>query len=200
MPGRGLVAPSVGGCCASGSGRLAIVVLAFVPLAIHELTTNFSEINAALVYIRSGGDPTALGPLARFLVIGARVVSWPLTGLFTDAALAGLLATVVVIAIVIGLARLGTLRERQAARWLGLGLLWTALALTFISPSLATVIPGLPNDHYHAFADPMVFTLVGLGAGALWRVRPGRAARSRRGASERASQAGHSPAPQPPRF
>ena len=37
------------------------------------------------------------------------------------------------------------------------------------------MIPGLPNDHYHAFADPMVFTLVGLGAGALWRVRPGRA-------------------------
>ncbi len=159
-----------------GFGALAIVVLAFVPLAIHELTTNFSEINAALVYIRSGGDPTTLGPLARFVVIGARVVSWPLTGLFTDAALAGLLATVVVIAIVIGLARLGALRERQAARWLGLGLLWTAVALTFISPSLATVIPGLPNDHYHAFADPMVFTLVGLGAGALWRVRPGRAA------------------------
>jgi len=159
-----------------GLGGLAIIVLAFVPLAIHELTTNFSEINAALVYIRSGGDPTALGPLARFLVIGARVVSWPLTGLFTDAALAGLVATVVVIAIVVGLARLGTPRERQAARWLGLGLLWTALALTFISPSLSTVVPGLPNDHYHAFADPMVFTLVGLGAGALWRVRPGRTA------------------------
>ena len=158
-----------------GLGGLAVVALAFVPLAVHELTTNFSEINAALAYIRSGGDPTALGPLARFLVIGARIVSWPLTGLFTDAALAGLLATVVVIAIAIGLARLGRLRERQAARWLGLGLLWTAVALTFISPSLATVIPGLPNDHYHAFADPMVFTLVGLGAGALWRVRPRRA-------------------------
>jgi hypothetical protein len=157
-----------------GLGGLGLIVLAFVPLAVHELTTDFSEINAALVYIRSGGDPTPLGPLARFLVIGARVVSWPLTGLFTDAALAGLLATVVVTGIAVGLARLGALRERQAARWLGLGLLWTAFALTFISPSLSTVIPGLPNDHYHAFADPMVFTLVGLGAGALWRVRPGR--------------------------
>ena len=202
MPGRGPVAPSVGGCCRFGLGALAIVVLAFVPLAIHELTTNFSEINAALVYIRSGGDPTALGPLARFLVIGARVVSWPLTGLFTDAALAGLLATVVVIAIVIGLARLGTLRERQAARWLGLGLLWTALALTFISPSLATVIPGLPNDHYHAFADPMVFTLVGLGAGALWRVRPGRGGQHGGDGSEACSPATPAtpatPAPGPP--
>jgi hypothetical protein len=38
-----------------------------------------------------------------------------------------------------------------------------------VSPSLATIVPGLPNDHYHAFADPMVFTLVGLGAAALWR-------------------------------
>jgi hypothetical protein len=162
-----------------GLGGLAIVALSFLPLVVHELTTDFSEINAALDYIRSGGDPAALGPLARFLVIGARVVSWPLTGLFTDAALAGLLATGVVIAMAVGLARLGTLRERQAARWLGLGLLWTAFALTVISPSLATVIPGLPNDHYHAFADPMVFTLVGLGAGALWRVRPRRAGASR---------------------
>jgi hypothetical protein len=167
-----------------GLAGLAIVVLSFLPLAVHEVTTDFSEINAALDYIRSGGDPTALGPPARFLVIGARVVSWPLTGLFTDTALVGLVATGAVIAIVLVLARFGTLRERQAARWLGLGLLWTAFALTFISPSLATVIPGLPNDHYHAFADPMVFTLVGLGAGALWRLRAGRVAPS----ASRASQ------------
>ena len=167
-----------------GLAGLAIVVLSFLPLAVNEVTTNFSEINAALDYIRSGGDPTALGPLVRFLVIGARVVSWPLTGLFTDAAVAGLIATAVVIAIIVALARFGTLRERQAARWLGLGLLWTAFALTIISPSLATVIPGLPNDHYHAFADPMVFTLVGLGAGALWRVRPSRTAAPGAGAAE----------------
>ena len=53
----------------------------------------------------------------------------------------------------------------------GFGLVWTVGFLTFASPSLATVVPGLPNDHYHAFADPMVFVLVGLGAGALWRWR-----------------------------
>jgi hypothetical protein len=57
-------------------------------------------------------------------------------------------------------------------RWLALGLVWTALALTLLSPSLATVVEGLPNDHYHAFADPMVFVLVGVGAAALWRARP----------------------------
>ena len=96
-------------------------------------------------------------------------MSWPLTGLMTDAPLAALVATLVVIAIAVWCGVFGRDREREAARWLGLGLLWTALALTVLSPSLATVIPGLPNDHYHAFADPMVFTLIGMGAAVLWR-------------------------------
>ena len=61
--------------------------------------------------------------------------------------------------------------ERTAVRWLGLGLAWTALALTVAAPGLAVVIAGLPNDHYHAFADPMVFVLVGLGAGAAASLR-----------------------------
>ena len=152
-----------------GLAGLAIIAVSFLPLVVHELTNDFSEIGAALDYIRSGGDPTALGPIARFLVIGARVISWPLTGLLSDGALPAIGATAAVIGIIVWLARLGSASERQASRWLGLGLLWTAFALTFVSPSLATIVLGLPNDHYHAFADPMVFTLVGLGAGALWR-------------------------------
>ncbi len=152
-----------------GLGALAIVVVSFLPLVIHELTTDFAEVHAALDYLRAGGEPPMLGPIGRFLVIGGRVVSWPLTALMTDAPLAALIATIVVIAIAVWCGIFGRDREREAARWLGLGLLWTALALTFISPSLATVIPGLPNDHYHAFADPMVFTLLGMGVAVLWR-------------------------------
>jgi len=165
-----------------GLAGLAIVAASFLPLVVHELTSDFSEVNAALDYLRSGGDPVALGPIARFLVIGARVASWPLTGLFTGgpaATSAAIAATAAVLAIAVWLARFGALRERQAARWLGLGLVWTAIALTFVSPSLATVVPGLPNDHYHAYADPMIFCLVGLGAGALWR--GGTAARAQAG-------------------
>jgi hypothetical protein len=152
-----------------GLGALAIVVVAFVPLVVHELTSDFSEVAAALDYLRNGGDGTTTGPLARFLIVAVRVASWPLTGLVTDAPIAALLATVAVIVIAVVAAVRGALRERQAARWLGLGLLWTAGFLTFGSPSLATVVPGLPNDHYHAFADPMVFVLVGIGAAMLWR-------------------------------
>jgi 4-amino-4-deoxy-L-arabinose transferase-like glycosyltransferase len=152
-----------------GVAGLAIIALCFTPLIINELTTDFSEVNAALAYIRAGGDASTLEPLARLLVIGARVLSWPLTGILTDGPTVGLLAVVVVVAIVVWRVLDGPLRERVAAVWLGVGLAWTAFVLTFISPSLASVVPGLPNDHSHAFADPMVFAIVGMGAGALWR-------------------------------
>ena len=59
--------------------------------------------------------------------------------------------------------------ERTGVRWLGLGLLWTVIALAVGASSLATVVIGLPNDHYHAFADPMVVVLVGVGVAALIR-------------------------------
>jgi hypothetical protein len=154
-----------------GLAGLAIVVLSFLPLAIHEFTTDFSEVAAALDYIRAGGDATASGPLVRLVVIATRVASWPLIGLITDGPLAAVLATALVVVATIAGVVLGSKSERVASRWLGLGIVWTAFALTFLSPSLATVVPGLPNDHYHAFADPMVFTLIGIGASILWRGR-----------------------------
>jgi hypothetical protein len=156
-----------------GVAGLAVIVLSFVPLVVHELTNDFSEAHAALDYLSGGGDATTTGPLVRFLVIGARVLSWPLSGLLTDAGWVALAATGAVIAIAVWRAVAAAGEERIAVRWLGVGLLWTAFLLTFLSPSLATVVPGLPNDHYHAFADPIVFVLVGLAAGALWRLAGG---------------------------
>ncbi len=156
----------------AGLTGLGLIALSFLPLVIHELTTDFGEINAALVYLRSGGEPPSQGPLGRFVFVGARVVSWPLVGLIVDGFIAAGLSLIAVIAIGVWRGVLGRGEERAAVRWLGLGLLWTALALTFVSPSLAVVIHGLPNDHYHAFADPMVFVLVGVGAAALWRGVP----------------------------
>jgi 4-amino-4-deoxy-L-arabinose transferase-like glycosyltransferase len=152
-----------------GLTGLGLIAVTFVPLVIHELTTGFAEVQAALAYLREGGEPPSQGPLARFLFVEARVVSWPLVGLIVDGVTAAMLSLVAVFAIVIWRSFAAAGDERIVARWLGLGLVWTALALTFASPSLATVVRGLPNDHYHAFADPMVFVLVGLGAAALWR-------------------------------
>jgi hypothetical protein len=63
----------------------------------------------------------------------------------------------------------GSPRERRASAWFGATLVWSIVALGIAAPTLATVVPGLPNDHYHAFLDPIVFALAGMGAAALWR-------------------------------
>ncbi len=154
-------------------GSAVVLLIAFLPLAVNELTTDFSEVGAALAYLRSGSGGTALALPIRFVVVGIRVVSWPLVGLVTDALGLAALATAGIIAIVVwawrpratvGTGGLGATPEGSCGgRWLGVGLLWTVAFLTVAAPSLSTVVPGLPNDHYHAFADPMVVVLAGLG-------------------------------------
>ena len=161
-----------------GLGGLGLIALSFVPLVVHELTTNFAEVQAALDYIRAGGEAGTDGPVGRFLIIGTRVVSWPLVGLIVDGVAAAVLSLVAVVWIAVWRSVWGSGDERVVVRWLGLGLAWTAVALTFLAPGLSVVIRGLPNDHYHAFADPMVFVLIGIGAAALWRAIPRRRAAS----------------------
>jgi len=128
--------------------------------------------------------PDSWKPLARFSIVSLRVLSWPLTGLITEAAIPALLAAVAVVSIVVLRWRAADPSERVAIRWLGLGLGWTCLFLTIAAPSLAVVIPDLPNDHYHAFADPMVVIVIGLGVGAACRaVLPRRTATADTGAA-----------------
>lgn len=151
------------------AGVIAIFVVAYVPLIANELTTGFSEASAAAAYIASDRSGTDVAIPIRFGIVALRVLSWPLTGLITDGFVAGSLATVAVIAITIWRWRAADADERFVVRWFGLGLLWSVAFLTVAAPSLAAVVRGLPNDHYHAFADPMVFVLVGLGVAALVR-------------------------------
>jgi len=155
-------------------GCLAVLGISFVPLLVNELTTGFSEVRAALDYLAGGRDDADAALPVRIGIAGLRVVSWPLTGLITAGFVPAVLATIAVVGIIARRWRAPD-PERIAIRWLGLALLWSTLFLAVAAPSLATVVPGLPNDHYHAFADPMVFTLVGLGAAALARSVPGRA-------------------------
>jgi len=156
----------------AGLLALGLLVVSYVPLAIHEFGNDFSESRAALDFIAGGGEPSAMALPVRFLVVGLRVLAWPLTGLVTEAPIAALLAAVLVVGLVAWRAVAGFGAERTAARWFAATLAWTIIALTLAASGLATVIPGLPNDHYHAFADPIVFTVVGLGAAAVARWRP----------------------------
>jgi hypothetical protein len=153
-------------------GGAVLLAASYVPLLIHELEFSGSELRAAVDFIAGGGSSSGTALPVRGVIVGLRVLAWPLAGLITDAPVAALLGAVLVIGIVAWLWRSPRPAERVVGRWFGLSLAWIVVALTFAASSLATVIPGLPNDHYHAFADPMIFVVAGLGAGALARWRP----------------------------
>ncbi len=158
----------------TGAAAVAILAAGYVPLAIHELQTGFTETRAILDYLGGGGGSTDTGLLTRVGLVGWRSVTWPLVGLVTDRPLVSAVATVIVVALGTVAALVGRAADRAAVRWLLAVLAWSTLALAVFAPSLATVTPGLPNDHYHAFLDPIVLAVTGVGLARLAAASGGR--------------------------
>ncbi|MHB8458683.1 MAG: glycosyltransferase family 39 protein [Candidatus Limnocylindrales bacterium] len=155
----------------AAAGAIVLMALTYVPLAVSELQSGFHETRAALAFLEGGGQATAAGPLVRLVFVSLRILAWPLTGLLTDALAVGIVAAIVVITIAVWRSRVAAEDERSLVRWIGATLLWSCLVLGLTISGLASVTP-LPVDHYHAFLDPLVFVVVGLGAAAMWRRRP----------------------------
>jgi hypothetical protein len=152
----------------AGLAGFALIALLFVPLAIHELQTDFGETRRAIAYFTAGSDGAAgLDPFARIFFTLFRIVGWPFVGVVTDAPLASTL--VVALAVVLCTWAATTLRGDLglATRWLGGTVAWSAIALSVLAPSLQTIVAGLPNDHYHAFLDPVVVVLASVAAIAI---------------------------------
>ncbi len=133
-----------------------------------------------------GGREAATGVLDRIVTVGLRSITWPVTGLITDR---------LVVSLIGAADRDGAGRHRGAwgvgggDRPGGAGgcgaaaarlrstsrpfagspprLGYSVVALAVFAPSLAVIVPELPNDHYHAFLDPIVLTLVGVGLARL---------------------------------
>ena len=154
-----------------GLAGATLIALGYLPLLLHELGSGFDQTRAALDYLRAGGDASGPDLVLRLFFVPLRVVAWPLTGLATGAPAVGVVA-VVTTGVLAGW-RLAASRgaEATATRWLAGWVVSSTLLLTLFVASLATVTP-LPVDHYHAFVDPAVLALVGLGAAALWRRNP----------------------------
>ncbi len=91
--------------------------------------------------------------------------------------IASLVATTAAVGLVVGAAALASRRSEAAApvaRMLVIGLAVGIVGLVIGAPWLSTVTP-LYVDHYHLALDPIIFALLGLGAGVLWRRAAGRA-------------------------
>ena len=151
----------------AGAGSLAIIAAGYLPLAIHELTNDFSETRAILDYVAGGGSGASAGLVARLVTVTLRSTTWPLAGLITDRPAVSMLVFGLVAALMVVAVLVGRRRDRVAAGWLVGTIAWSAAALALFAPSLAVVTPGLPNDHYHAFLDPLVIALVGVGLARL---------------------------------
>ena len=163
----------------AGLGGVALIGLSYVPLAIHEVTHDFGETRAAIGFLAGAGAEDGGPSLSgRLVFVTLRTLSWPLTGLLTDAPFAAVLAAGLVCALAIWHVTRPPSPSRTLVRWLAASLAWSTLALVVGARSLATVVPGFPNDHYHAFLDPIVFAVVGAGLARLAgnlpvRVAPG---------------------------
>ena len=126
-------------------GWLAIAILSYVPLAIHELGNDASELRAAIAFLTGAAGTTSIALPVRIPIVGLRVLGWPLAGLITAAPVATVLASALVIGLAVwrgwvagderdldGWASRGEptpADERIAVRWLSLGLAWTVIAL-----------------------------------------------------------------------
>ncbi len=150
-------------------GGIGIVALSYVPLLASELQTGFHESREAIAFIASGGQAVAPGPLLRMTFVTLRVLAWPVSGLLIDSLAVGVPAAVVVATLAIWRARVAHRPERDLARWLAATMAWSCAILGVAISGLANVTV-LPVDHYHAFLDPLVFLVVGLGFAGLWRL------------------------------
>ena len=178
------------GLIRGGLGAVVIIAAGFLPLLVHELGADFAETRAILGYVAGGGREAATGVLDRIVTVGLRSITWPVTGLITDRLAVSLIGALIVTALGVvavvgrrsgdsppgpGAAAHGaatdgaasTMVDLPAVRWLAASLGYSIVALAVFAPSLAVIVPELPNDHYHAFLDPIVLTLVGVGLARL---------------------------------
>ena len=161
---------------------LAAGVVIYLPLIVSELQTGFAEARAIGAYLAAGGGEQGAGLFDRLVVTAFRVVDWPFVGLVTEVPIASSLVFAVVVGLLAWLAVAGHARAGTAGRWIGGLVAWSILALAVAAPSLAKVVLGLPNDHYHSFLDPVLVVGVALASVTLARRagwgRPARVART----------------------
>lgn len=148
-------------------GVLAIITIGYLPLIIHELLHDFSEIRGILAYVRGDVEPAGIAPpeglpAKAMPVIAWRLLVWPMSALVTTAPWWGIPAAVLTFGALVVAATGAAGTARDYGRWAAATTAWAVLAFTLVSPSLAVIRTGLPNDQYHAWLDPVLFGAIGV--------------------------------------
>lgn len=147
---------------------VTLVALLFVPLLASELNTGFAETRGVLAYFADAGGARDVNPIFAIAFTLYRVVGWPFVGSVLDAPGAAAIMLAVTVAGAVLALRLVAPPQRTAVRWFTGLVIWSTLALAIAAPSLLQIVIGLPNDHYHAFLDPVVILLVAVPLGILF--------------------------------
>jgi 4-amino-4-deoxy-L-arabinose transferase-like glycosyltransferase len=158
-------------------GAAAIVAAGYMPILIYEVRNDFPETAALAHYVTQAGTSHGLSMVVRPLIILWRILAWPVSGHVPSSVLGGLPAAFIA---TIGLILAASGKPgiaRQFGRWAVGTIAWAVLALTFVTPTLAEFVEGLPNDQYHAWLDPILFAIIGVAVARLraMRARVGRA-------------------------
>jgi 4-amino-4-deoxy-L-arabinose transferase-like glycosyltransferase len=151
----------------AGAGAAAIIAAGFVPLAVSELGHGFAETRAIVAYLTAGGGGDSAALPVRLALVLLRSLSWPISGLLTDHPAWSIVAAMAVIGLAWVAWRNGGRDSRRIVGGLVGAVVWSVAALALVAPSLAVFTPGLPNDHYHAFLDPLVLAIAGCGLARL---------------------------------
>jgi hypothetical protein len=89
------------------------------------------------------------------------------SGPLSSSVLGGLPAAIITSAALVIAATGRTGLERQFGRWAVGTIIWAVIALTVLSPGLATFFAGLPNDQYHGWLSPIIFAVIGIAVARL---------------------------------
>jgi 4-amino-4-deoxy-L-arabinose transferase-like glycosyltransferase len=151
-------------------GAVATIAAGYLPVLLYDLHTGFSQYHAIKEFLAAPHGPDddlPPGPM-RLRNISWRLLAWPVSGFAQSAPYSGLAAAVITGAAPVAAAIVGRGITRQFAIWAFVTTVWAVLALSFIAPSLAAAVAGLPTDQYHTWLDPILFAVIGALAARLW--------------------------------
>jgi 4-amino-4-deoxy-L-arabinose transferase-like glycosyltransferase len=152
-----------------GSG--AIIALGYLPNLVYDLHNGFAQSHAIAEFLATADESDGPSVPARLLTIYQRVLAWPVSGFAKSAPLSGWPAAFIATAALLFVAVGGRGITRLFGCWAAATTVWAVLALSVVSPSLATSFIGLPTDQYHTWLDPILFATIGIAGAHLWSMR-----------------------------